>query len=104
MYYKIVKNNQTIDTVTSLRYVKFSPKSKKILLCPRKEASGIVSESGTTIWHLEGFYPFQEGQYETVKAVEITEEEYRRLTIFGGKTPEEIIDAYTLSLLEEGVL
>ena len=104
MYYKIIKNNQVVDVVTSLRYVKFSPKSKRILLCPRCEANGIVSESGNAIWHLEGFYPFQEGQYDTVKAVEITEEEYRYLVIFGGKTPEEIIDAYTLSLLEEGVL
>lgn len=104
MYYKILKNNQVIDTATSLRYVRLSPKSKKILLCPRAEANGIVAENGIDIWHLEGFYPFPEGQYETVKAIEISKDEYRYLTIFGGKTPEEIIDAYTMSLIEEGML
>ena len=41
---------------------------------------------------------------DTVELVEISEAEYERLRALNFKTPEEIIDAYTLSLLEGGIL
>lgn len=104
MYYKIVKNNQVVDVVDQLTYVRLSPKSGKILLCPQAEAQGIVSSDRKEVWHLNGFYNFPNNDYETVSAIRITKEEYNRLKVLNGKTPEEIIDEYTLSLIEGGLL
>lgn len=104
MYYKIIKNNEVVDIVPSLSYVRISPKSQKILLCSQEQASGIVSSDSKTVWHLEGYYPFPGDEYETVKAIQINKEEYYQLKALNGKTPEEIIDNYTLYLIEEGLL
>jgi hypothetical protein len=104
MFYKIIKDNKILEATTLLRYVRLSPKSGKILLATRGEAQGIISSDGKTVWHLKDYYNFPNGDYETVEAVEISEEEYRKITIFGGKTPEEIIDEYTLFLIEGGLL
>lgn len=104
MYYKIIKNNKIVDITDHLSYVRLSPKSGRVLLCPQAEAQGIVSSDGKNIWHLNGFYDFPNDEYETVSAVKITKEEYHRLKALNGRTPEEIIDEYTLSLIEGGLL
>ena len=41
---------------------------------------------------------------DSVKVVEIDEYEYRQLKVLNGKTPNEIIDAFVLTLLESGVI
>lgn len=104
MYYKILKNGKIIDAVARLQYVRAPAESKRVLLCSCAEASGILSEDGTKIWHLEGFYPFQVGDYETVEIRPIEEKEYHQIKALNGSTPEEIIDEYTLYLIEEGLL
>lgn len=104
MYYKIIKNNKIVDITDCLSYVRLSPKSGRVLLCPQAEAQGIVSSDGNSIWHLEGFYDFPSGEYETVFAIKITKEEYHRLKALNGRTPEEIIDEYTLALIEGGLI
>ena len=104
MYYKIIKDNKIVDLMERLLYIKMSSKSGKILLSTQGEAQGIMSSDGTTAWHLKGFYEFPQGEYETVSAVPISELEYLQLKALNGKTPEEIIDAYTLLLIEEGLL
>lgn len=104
MFYKVIKNNKVIDVTDSLTYVRISPKSGKILICTKAEASGIASSDRKTVWHLKGFYPFPSGDYETVEIETISKEEYRQLKMLCGKTPEEIIDEYTLMLIEEGLL
>jgi hypothetical protein len=42
--------------------------------------------------------------YDTVELVEIDKYEYERLRMLNLKTPEEIIDEYTLLLLAGGIL
>lgn len=42
--------------------------------------------------------------YDTVQLIPIDTYEYQKLKALNGKTAEEIIDAYTLTLLEGGVL
>lgn len=77
MFYKVIKNNKVIDVTDSLTYVRISPKSGKILICTKAEASGIASSDRKTVWHLKGFYPFPCGDYETVEIEIISKEEYR---------------------------
>lgn len=103
MYYKIVKDNQILDLVDSLHYIKISEKSGHIILCPQNEAQGIISSTGE-VWHLKGFFPFPKKGYKTVDLIEIDEKEYHQLKALGGRTPEEIIDEYTLSLIAGGIL
>ena len=57
----------------------------------------------TTIWHVDTLRKTSR-EFETVSLVEITKTEYEQLKALNGKTPQEIIDAYTLSLLESGLL
>lgn len=104
MFYKVIKNNKVIDVLSSLTYVRKSPASSLIVLCSQKDASGILSSDGNTIWHLRSYKPFGVGDYETVDIALISKEEYHQLKALNGKSPEEIIDEYTLSLLEGGLI
>ena len=104
MYYKILKDDKIIEVTDSLQYVWIPNGSKKLLICSQKDAQGVVSADGKTVWHLRGFYDFPFGNYETVEAIAITKEEYHQWKALNGRTPEEIIDEYTLSLIEGGLL
>lgn len=104
MFYKIMKDGKVIDVCCGLRYVKYQPKNKIMLKCSVWEAEGIVSSNGEEIWHEITMPPFPVDGYDTVEAQAIDEHEYKQLKALGGKTPEEIIDAYTLFLIEEGLL
>lgn len=99
MYYKVIKNNKVIDVLDKLVFVKYQEKNKRMVLCPEDDAQGILSSDGSKIWHEVSLYKIPISGYDTVRLEKIDEEEYRMLTIFNGKTPEEIIDAYTLSIL-----
>ena len=89
---------------TSKRYVKYQPKHKVMVLCTVDDAQGFISSDGNTIWHTEDLYKIPVDGFDTVKLIPIDTYEYQQLKALGGKTPEEIIDAYTLTLLEGGVL
>ena len=45
-----------------------------------------------------------EKDFDTVELSEITEQEFLQLRALNMKTPEEIIDAYTLALISGGVI
>lgn len=104
MFYKVIKDNKVIDVLDKLTYLKWQKKNKIMLLSGLDEAQAILGSDGNTIWHVEGFYDLPVSGYETVKIQEISEFEYRQLKVLNGKTPEEIIDEYTMLLIEEGVI
>ena len=104
MFYKVIKDNKVIDVLDKLTYLKWQPKNKIMLLSGLDEAQAILGSDGNTIWHVEGFYDLPVSGYDTVKLIEIDEYEYRQLKVLNGKTPEEIIDEYTMLLIEEGVI
>lgn len=79
MAYKILLNTTVIDAQKNLNYVYWQVKNHLLLLGRSDFANGIVSSDGSTVWHLDGYPEFPEGAYETVKAVEITDEEYKEL-------------------------
>ena len=53
---------------------------------------------------MDGYYNIPAAGYDTVQLEEISVYEYDKLKALGAKTPEAIIDAYTLSLIEGGML
>lgn len=104
MYYKVLKNNKVIDVLDKLVFLKYQTKHKIMVLCSESDAQAILSSDENTIWHETTLYNIPVDGYDTVVLQEIDEYEYKQLKMLNGKTPEEIIDAYTLSLIVEGVL
>lgn len=104
MYYKVLKNNKVIDVLNHLVYVKYQNKHEIMIACPRNEAQAIVSSDGNYIWHVKGLYALPVEGYDTVELIPIDEYEYRQLEALNMKTPEEIIDAYTLLLIDGGMI
>ena len=106
MYYKILKDGRVIDVLDHLVFVKYQKKHNVMLLCDKSEAQAIVSSDGAYFWHLKGLYkiPVDGPQIDTVDIKRIDEYEYRTLKVLNMKTPQEIIDEYTLQLLEGGIL
>ena len=104
MYYKVLKNNKVIDVLDKLIYLKYQPKHKIMVLCGEDDAQAILGSDGNTIWHEETLYNVPVEGYDTVSLVPIDIYEYKTLKALNGKTPEEIIDAFVLSLLEENII
>lgn len=104
MFYKVIKNNKVIDVLDHLTYLKWQPKNKIMLLSDEGEAQAILGSDGNTIWHVEGLYDLPVSGYETVSLIEINSFEYKQLKMLNGKTPEEIIDAFVTSLIEDNLL
>jgi hypothetical protein len=78
--YKILENNQIIDVMESMKFVKYLSRSKKIITVDEKQANGCISSNGDEIYHLLGTpYNFAEAR-KTVRYERIDAEEYERLT------------------------
>lgn len=104
MYYKVLKNNRVIDVLDNLVFVKHHKKHDIMIVCAKSSAQAIISSDGEYIWHVKGLYRVPVDGYDTVELVEIDEYEYNQLKMLNYKTPEEIIDEYTLLLINGGVL
>ena len=104
MYYKVLKNNRVIDVLDRLAFVKYQKKHDIMIACEKSQAQAIVSSDGKHVWHIYGLYSIPVDGYDTVDLVEIDKYEYNQLKMLNLKTPEEIIDEYTLSLIDGGVL
>lgn len=104
MFYKVIKNNRIIDVLSQLVYCKYDKDINSIVACPESEAQAILSSDCNSIWHVSGYPSIPKQGFDTVQLFEIDKYEYEQLKILNLKTPEEIIDAYTLSLIQGGVL
>ena len=106
MYYKVLKNNKVIDVLDNLIYLKWEPKHKIMVLSDINEAQAILSSDKNTIWHEKTLYriPVFECDYDAVELVEIDEFEYKQLRLLNLKTLEEVLDEYTLLLIEGGII
>ena len=104
MYYKVLKNDKVIDVLDRLTFVKYQEKHQIMVICSNAGAQAIISSDGDYIWHVPGLYDIPVEGYDTVNLEEIDVYEYNQLKILNLKTPEEIIDAYTKSLIDGGVL
>lgn len=104
MYYKVLKDNKVIDVLDSLTYLRWQPKHKMMVLSDENEAQAILSSDKNTIWHEKTLYNVPVSGYDTVELVEIDEYEYKQLKMLNGKTPEQIIDEFVFSLLEDKII
>lgn len=104
MYYKVMKDGRVIDVLDKLVFLKYQPRHNIMVLCPEDEAQAILSSDKDKIWHESTMYKIPVPGYDTVSLVEIDKYEYEQLKILNYKSPEEIIDAYLLSLISEGVI
>lgn len=103
-YYKVIKNDKVIDVLDKLIYIEWQFEHNIPVLCDIDEAQGILSSDSNTIWHEETLYKFPVDRFETVRIEEIDEYEYKQLRMLNGKTPDEIIADFLLSLVEEGII
>ena len=103
MYYKLLKNDTVVDVLNQLIYLKYDEHLKMMVNTVINHANAVLSSDKNHCWHILGL-PRSSVEMDTVELVEISEAEYERLRALNFKTPEEIIDAYTLSLLEGGIL
>lgn len=78
--YKIIENNQIIDVMQSIKFVKYLPRSKKIIAVDEKQANGCVSSDEDEIYHLLGTPDNFAEAHKTVRYERISAEEYERLT------------------------
>lgn len=106
MYYKVIKDNKVIDVLDNIIYLKWQDKHKIMILSDENEAQAILSSDKNTIWHEKNLYNIPEDapKFETVELIEINKFEYNQLKMLNGKTPEEIIDSFVESLLENNIL
>jgi hypothetical protein len=104
MFYKVIKNNKVVDVLDHLTYLKWQEKNKIMLLSDEGEAQAILGSDGNTIWHVEGFYDLPVSGYETVKLIDVDEYEYKQLKMLNCRSVQDILDEYTLLLIEEGVI
>lgn len=80
MYYKILHNNQIVDVLENIRYVKCLPRTQKVIEVEKSQANGIVSSNGDTIYHLFNTKNTFKEEKLSVVVEEITEEEFLKLT------------------------
>lgn len=104
MFFKVIKNGRVIDVIKNPIYVKYQPKNDIFLVCDESEAECVVSSDNETIWHVDVYPSISKQDIDTVGLVEIDEYEYKQLKCLNLKTPSEIIDAYTLMLLDGDML
>ena len=58
MYYKVIKNDEVVDVLNHILYIKYQEKHSLLLLCDITEAQAILSSDGKYGWHIEGLYNF----------------------------------------------
>lgn len=75
-YYKVISNGKVIDA--NCIFLKWQSKHRILIGCDAAEAQFILSYDQEKVWHVAWLnpVPVDAGEYETIEAVEITEEEY----------------------------
>lgn len=104
MFYKVMKNNKVVDVLDNITYLKWQDKHKTMVLSDINEAQAILSSDKNTIWHEKTLYNIPVDGFDEVELIAISEEEYKQLKVLNMKTPEEILQEYTLLLISEGVI
>lgn len=104
MYFKVIKNDKVIDVLDNLIYLKYQPKHKTMILSDENEAQAILSSDKNTIWHEKTLYNIPVSGYDEVEIQKIDVYEYKQLKMLNHKTPEEIIDDFVSSLLEDNII
>ena len=78
--YKIIYNNQIIDVMKKIRYVKCLPRSQRTLSVDKNQANGILSSDSSVIYHIKGTLNTFKMPKKSIDIVPIEEEEYLELS------------------------
>ena len=78
--FKVLENNQIVDVLEDLKFVKCLPKCKRIILVDERQANGIMASNGDEVYHIYGTPYTFEGEKKTIRFEEIGIEEYEKLT------------------------
>lgn len=104
MYYKVTKNDRIIDVLDGLFYLRWDIDRCCVVTAVRSNAQAILSSDGSTFWHAIGLHELPIDGHDSVEVIPIDEYEYKQLRALSLRTPEEIIDNFVLSLVEDGVI
>ena len=104
MYYKVIKDDKVIDVLDRIVYLNYQEKHNRMQFCDESVAQAIFSSDRKYIWHEESLYNIPVPGYDTVRLEEIDRYEYEQLKVLNGKTAQQIIDEYTMLLLDTGVI
>lgn len=77
--YKLVSNNMVVDLLSTVCYVRYLPSQSRLIITDRQSANGVMGSDKDTLFHLDGTPNTFEDTVETVRVVEITNEEYDKL-------------------------
>lgn len=105
MYYKLIGNGTILDVMENPQFVTYQERNQIMILCELKEARGVLSSDGSTVWHVDGWKPIPLPGVETAQLIEIDEDEYEVLKSAIGSpdvptqpTEEELIDPADITL------
>lgn len=104
MYFKVIKDGKVIDVLDRLVFLKYQEKYNRMIFCDEEEAQAIFSSDREHIWHTEGLYNIPVSGYDEVRLEEIDEYEYKQLRVLNCKSIEDILDEYTMLLIDSGVI
>lgn len=106
MYYKVIKDDRVIDAIRDVEivYLKYQERYDRFVFCDISEAQAIFSSDRNYIWHIDGLYDIPVDGYDTVEIIPIDAYEYRNLKVFDCEDQQQLIDNYTLMLIEDGVI
>ena len=103
MYYKVIYDNEVIDALDDLVYLKYQEKHGRMVFCNESDAQAIFSSDRSEIWHVEGLYSIPVSGYDTVQLEKIDKYEYKRLKVLNGSSPLEVIDRFVCLLANKEV-
>ena len=103
MFYKVIKDGKVLDVIDRIVYVRYNKRHNDVHICDPENSNAFLSSDKSRCWRVQSMRPC-EMDFETVVVQQITEQEYMQLKALTLRTPEEIIDAYTLALVMGGVI
>ena len=78
--FKLIHNNMVVDLLKEkVCYVRYLPRSKRLIVTDSQSANGVKVSDNNTIYHLQGTVSTFPDEKITVQVVEITQEEYDAL-------------------------
>lgn len=103
MFYKAVKDGRVVDVLDRIDYVRYDKRHDAMYYCEPSNSNAFLSQDHHSFWRVRSMEPCDK-EITTVVLTEIDESEYMQLRALSMKTPEEIIDAYTLALVTGGII
>ena len=89
--YKVIKNNEIIDVLDELYYVRKNPRNGVIISCTSDRGQGVISYDGSTLYKLDDALG---DEYDAVTLEPIDEVEFKRLRdlLDGVEQEPEVVD------------